>query len=219
MEAAGGVPRAGVNWRPGATAYETIVTFARYVNIANDDAPAENWPSSDAYWVATKSKAGQAVGFGTVSQYSAGLMPANLSNLDDATATRMGMKAYYHGTTYAGGNAPTVTGNNSWATTRAMFIPKQMQDGRWVLEFQIRGSVSGGALVTSNASINGIVTKNTTDFNQSLNANSGNGSFNAVAAGMAPNNNQIIFRHSSITPTEYYVSGLIELESKPTWAY
>lgn len=73
---AAGTVVAGVAWRPGATAYETIVTFGQYMSVANDDAPAVDWPSSAAYWVATKSKSGSAVAFGIASPTMPGLAPA-----------------------------------------------------------------------------------------------------------------------------------------------
>jgi len=64
----------GVGWYAGATAYTTIVEFSRYVYMSNDDSPTGDWPSSEAYWVATKSSAGAAVGFGAATATSAGLL-------------------------------------------------------------------------------------------------------------------------------------------------
>ena len=64
----------GVSWYAGSTAYQTVVQFSLYANMANDDSPTVNWPSSNAYWVATKAAGGQAVGFGEVGQSSSGLV-------------------------------------------------------------------------------------------------------------------------------------------------
>lgn len=40
--------------RVSGSTTDVDVTFGRYVNIANDDSPATNWPSSNAYWRVVK---------------------------------------------------------------------------------------------------------------------------------------------------------------------
>lgn len=67
--------------------------------------------------------------------------------LTDAQATALGMKAYFHGTTYNGGNAPTVSGSG-FSNLRSLFIPYQMQDGTWRMRFNIRGGNSNLASVS-----------------------------------------------------------------------
>jgi hypothetical protein len=213
MEAAGGAPRAGVNWRPGATAYETIVTFARYINIANDDAPAENWPSSDAFWVVTKSRAGQAVGFGTVSQNSSGLMPANHSNLDDAAATRLGLKSYTHGVSYAGGNQISISSTaSSWTYGSTYIIPKQMQDGSWRLEFSIVGTLAAGQ-TSVGIVISGI---SFAVDNQAITLSTNTGTVNRCITNVGTGEITVSVNSSS---TGIRMSGIVSLSAKPTWAY
>lgn len=68
-----GTELGGVSWRSDSTT-QTLVEFKQYINFANDDAPVVNWPSSAAYWLATKSRAGQAVGFGAATATASGLV-------------------------------------------------------------------------------------------------------------------------------------------------
>lgn len=86
-----GTVASGVSWRPGASANQSIITFSQYINAANDDSPAVNWPSSAAYWVAVKAAPGQAIGFGLVAQNSSGLVSSAGqllgTNTNDSAAT------------------------------------------------------------------------------------------------------------------------------------
>jgi hypothetical protein len=66
---------AGVSWYKGSTANQTIVRFGRYMSISPDESPLNEWPSSSAYWVATKSSAGTPVGFGLAAGGQSGLLP------------------------------------------------------------------------------------------------------------------------------------------------
>lgn len=88
---AAGANLSGVSWTQGANAYETIVYFSQYMQAANDDSPTINWPSAEAYWVATKSSGGQAVGFGQVTQTGSGLVKSAGqllgTNTNDSAAT------------------------------------------------------------------------------------------------------------------------------------
>lgn len=135
--------------------------------------------------------------------------------MSDSTATRMGRKTYLHGTTYAGGNAPTVayTVNSGLVVERALFIPYQMQDGEWRLKFQIE--VSGNNATNHTMSVDGVLFKNVSGYDQAVTARAPSTTTNAYAN---DNTNQIIFSYSSAT-TVAGVFGDVELESKPTWAY
>lgn len=64
----------GVHILNGTVANQTRVRFARYMSVANDDAPANEWPSSNAFWVVTKARAGAAVGFGAATTTRSGLV-------------------------------------------------------------------------------------------------------------------------------------------------
>lgn len=202
------------------------VIFGQYAaNNAGYGAAGLGWSTvpSTARWRVRKSSAGSAVGFGIVSATSSGLLPSSNSNLDDATATRLGLKQYLHGTTYNGGNAPTVSvGLNvsSMIVHRAWFIPYQRQDGGWNLKINITAASAVSVSSTIHKiSINGVVFKNAVAAYQALAGGVDGGVAQRYIVG-EPNANNISFEASSTnSPTAYYVCGDIELESKPTWAY
>jgi hypothetical protein len=172
------------------------------------------------YWRVRKSSAGAAVGFGIVSGSSAGLLPASNANLDDATATRLGLKQYLHGTTYNGGNAPTVTSAQAgFSVIRALFVPYQVQDGTWRLRFNIMSTFTSASIATVSVSINGITTKNVANAGPALHGLMG--SSTAYFKFYMPANSSSITAEttSATTCNGIYCGGDIELESKPTWAY
>jgi hypothetical protein len=209
---ADGSVAAGVSVRPGATAYETIVTFARYLKVANDDAPTTDWPSSAAYWVATKSIGALPLGFNVVSQFSSGLMPASLANLDDSAATRMGMKSYYSGTNYKSSISPTLSGTNV-TTVRGVLIPYQMQDLSWHCRGNLNVTVTGAPSSLA-LSINGLTSK--TGPIQAVTARTDSGSADFARI---PSGSSTITITGGGTFANVAVSFDIELDSQPTWAY
>jgi len=105
MDSTGAV-RSGVSYRPGASAYQTSITFGRYLNMANDDSPPVDWPSSAAYWVATKTKPGQAVGFGHATTTSSGLVST-------ATQSFAGDKTFTGSISVGSTNASISLGNST----------------------------------------------------------------------------------------------------------
>lgn len=167
-------------------------------------------------WRVRKSSAGAAVGFGIVSGQSAGLLPASNSNLDDATATRLGLKQYLHGTTYNGGIAPTVTlgagGGTLSSVDLASFVPYQTQDGSWRLKFNIAVTVSSAARTLAALDVVGISVG-------TLQAAYGLSSSSPLLATSYVSGARFQIDHSSTTTTKYYFSGEAALSSKPTWAY
>jgi hypothetical protein len=198
---------------------EVIVRFGTYTlaNGATFGAVGQTYaagPVGGGYWRVRKTSGGQAVGFGTVSATSSGLMPASNSNLDDATATRLGLKQYLHGTTYNGGNAPTVAVTNL-STCRGTFVPYQMQDGTWRMRFNIGLLLSAGATSIS-ATVNGIAVNSSYPDFQSVSAIGGSG--NSYTFGTIASTNTISAGTASAS-TQWAISGDVELDSKPTWAY
>lgn len=131
------------------------------------------------------------------------------TGLSDELATKLGKKVYSHGTTYNGGNAPTVSGVSS--TQVADFIPYQMQDGSWRLKFNIVCAVTGS---TGIITVNGVVYANTDQ--QGLAAAT---DANAYAKAFTNPNTDDITWQAGNTTAEIRVSGDVALESKPTWAY
>jgi hypothetical protein len=203
-----------------ASTYVTVI-FGNYAypNSATYAAAGAAWSTLTAYkWRVRKTSGGQAVGFGTVSATSSGLMPASNSNLDDATATRLGLKQYLHGTTYNGGNAPTLsTGFTSPVFVRGVFIPYQMQDGAWRLKFNVDVTHASGGSGTFN--IDGVTTKQTSGLNQAFAISLSTGSLDFISGTGFCATNSTFYVSGSSGQTEFIASGDVELDSKPTWAY
>ena len=152
-----------------------------------------------------------------VSSGVAGIFPALNTELDNVTATRLGLKQYVHGTTYNGGNAPTVTlfagGGTLSSISNSSFIPYQLQDGSWRIRISVYAIVSSAVRTVTTFSINGMT-------------------FGATEAGFGfisttvalqlyttASDSKINCDHTSATNTQYAFSGDFKLASKPTWAY
>lgn len=141
------------------------------------------------------------------------------ADMTDAEATRLGLKQYLHGTTYNGGNAPTVAGTGA-TILRGAFLPYQTQDGTWRLKFNFGFTLSSATRTNYVATINGVAAKNITSYHQSVSVNSSGGTaLNAYQGWILQNTGTLNVYHASFTTEGYTVSGDIELESKPTWAY
>jgi len=131
------------------------------------------------------------------------------TSMSDALATKLGLKTYYHGTTYNGGIAPTVSGITPG---RASFVPYQVQDGGWRLRFNIEGSMSSSS--TATATINGVVFH--ASYTQAV-VTQGGGPVQGTAS--TNGGGASIGAAFSSAVTGVRLSGDVELASKPTWAY
>lgn len=150
-----------------------------------------------------------------------GAFPSLTSSLDDGTATQLGLKQYLHGTTYNGGNAPTVTSAQAgFGIDKAVFLPYQLQNGTWRLKFNIAAfftSFTGTSLVLNVAGITSVTTSNV---NQSITASTSSGTaICPMSAYVIFNTNTFSAYFSSFTLSKIFMSGDIELSAKPTWAY
>jgi len=85
---------AGVSVRPGASVTQSVVHFARFLSMANDDSPTVDWPTSSAFWVATKGASGAVVGYGHATATASGLVAASGS----IGTTRLGGQSGYGST-------------------------------------------------------------------------------------------------------------------------
>ena len=143
------------------------------------------------------------------------------ASLSDVQATILGLKQYLHGTTYNGGNAPTVTCSQSagYTTTRGVFIPYQMQDGTWRLKFNAVGVFTAATLTNFSVTVNGIATKNISGNYQSVTGWGLAAASPANQAYIASNGNTFVIIFASQSQNGFIISGDIELNSKPTWAY
>ena len=137
-------------------------------------------------------------------------MPSLVSQLDNATATQLGLKQYLHGTTYNGGIAPTVTG--ATVITRAVFIPYQTQGSEWRLRCNMDLNVSSGTSQT--ITINGVVFKSGINGAMAFSAN-------VVTAAILHSDSAAATISCTFASaiTNLRISGDVELNSKPTWAY
>jgi hypothetical protein len=148
-------------------------------------------------------------------------MPATNSNLDNASATRLGLKSYSHGTTYNGGIAPTITLDSGGGTLTSVnyssFIPYQMQNGSWRMKFNAGVTLSSATRTQATISINGITS--IASFYQSVSGSSEVTTATLQYAMLEGGADDIIVAHASATTSIYNYSGDVALASKPTWAY
>ncbi len=171
------------------------------------------------YWRVKKTAAGAAAGFGIVSESASGLLPSSHANLDNASATRLGLKSYSHGTSYAGGNAPTITLSAGGGTLNAVnfseFRPYQLQDGNWGMHFKINVTLSSTSRTAARLAVNGASAASTA--NQGIIAMPSTGATAGFC--VAETSGTLLAQHATSTTTEYTFMGDIRLASKPTWAY
>jgi hypothetical protein len=150
---------------------------------------------------------------------ASGAIASDPTLLSDAQATKMGLKVYAHGTTYNGGNAPTITltagGGTLSSVTASDFIPYQMADGAWRIKFNIRVSLSSTARTLIGLSINGV---SFPAVDQGVSANNA-GAAAATYAVATASTSTLTFGFASSVTDAAIVSGDVKLASKPTWAY
>jgi hypothetical protein len=214
----------GWSWA-SVSATDVDVSFYRYRTFFSGGvygAAGTAWSSiagsSSIKWRMVKVKGGAAIGFGIVSETSSGLMPASNTNLDNAAATRLGLKTYYHGTTYNGGNAPTVTLSSGGGTLSSVdlgyFKPYQDQSGDWFLEGNVAVTLSSASRTAPRFAIAGISMTGGDTF-------AGYVIQSGVATEHAFTESSNLFgiAHPSASTTGYRFSFNVKLSAKPTWAY
>lgn len=151
-------------------------------------------------------------------------LPA-VTSLSDAVATAQGSKTYSHGTSYNGGNAPTITlvggGGTLSSVAEGDFIPYQMQDGSWRCIFNITVAVSATARSQLELNVNGITFFDTGgggSYGPAVSSyNDGGLAF--INAYLENNNGRMTTNHVSTATSKYSFSCDARLASKPTWAY
>lgn len=108
----------------------------------------------------------------------------------------------------------TVTGGAGFSLIDAKAIPYKTLDGAWRLIFTISYNQSSSSIADINAS--GVTSKNSTGFFQAFTATSDTVT-TCTASRIAANGNAFVSRFTAAV-TAAYISGDIELDSKPTWA-
>jgi hypothetical protein len=196
---------------------DVTIKFGQYqFNASTYGAVGQAWSvgSGSGYWRVRKVSGGASVGYP--------IAPGNIAlmNTQDNYSgnTKMGLMSYSHGTTYNGGNAPTVSyiaGGGTATINRCVFVPYQMADGTWRLKFNIDTSLSSANRTTMTLQINGVVSAASTQ------AVTGFVTGTAVPprAIFTASSNQITFDLASSLIDSLRVSGDVELASKPSWAY
>lgn len=168
-----------------------------------------------------KISGGQAVGWGAATDTQSGLL-VPVASMGDALATTLGLKQYLHGGSYNSSLAPTVSlysgGGTLTAVTRASFVPYKMQDGAWRLKFNLVTSLSSAARTATILEVVGVTFKNVSSNYQAV-AGMGSSAVPPYQTYVIPNTGRIEMDCPSTTIGAMYVSGDVELESKPTWAY
>jgi hypothetical protein len=107
-----------------------------------------------------------------------------------------------------------------WATTRAIGVYYQDQDGNHRLKFNIAGTFTSTTITSITTTITGVTFKNITNFNQACAAFINSASPNPVQQCYTnPNASTIGLGVASTANTNgCAISGDVELESKPSWA-
>jgi len=239
----------GANIRPAEGAGTTTLTdrdsrwqvfnlsAARTVVLPSDGAAGDVWQISN-------SGAGtltlQSSGLNTIASFAAGSIlvaalqaaPTSSSHwtlganglppsaMSDSQATMLGLKVYSNGTSYNGGNAPTLALFSGAGTLNSVnysqFIPYQMQDGSWRMKFNFSVLLSFLARTAVEITINGVATPA-----------SGLQTFSAAIGGavaltrpqISATTARFYFEYPSTASTEHYAAGDIILAAKPNWAY
>jgi hypothetical protein len=207
----------GIGIAPNATiATDYDVTFGRYRFPVG-----ATYGAAGSDWGATSTWRWRVVKVPGQVQVASPVLPTATS-MSDISATALGLKVYSHGTTYNGGIAPTVSGIN-WITSRGVFIPYQVQDGTWRLRFNFTGTFTSSTSNAWSINVNGITSKNAANVSQGCALAYPANPPVAATAYLSTNSNTFQVRTASaVTPagTLYWgISGDVELESKPTWAY
>ena len=183
-----------------STQLDVVFNTFRLTSGATFGANGTDWsvPAASAsyLWRVRKSSAGAAVGFGVVNSVSTGLVtPMTAQTALTASAS-----------------SPTAT------ITRAVGIAYTDIGGVWRLRFNIMWTVASGTRTSATLTLSGVTFKNVTNLAQAISVTSNVGASAYQQGYVNPNTGVITVEHASATTTSYYVSGDVELESKPTWA-
>lgn len=164
-------------------------------------------------------------GIGSTPSFPQGISldPANMT---DANATMLGLKSYAHGTSYNGGNSPTITyvsgGGSITSVDDSAFIPYKLQNGSWRLKFSMTLIVSAATRTDFVVSVAGVTAKNTPSaggLRHPIFGTGDNSGANYERSGWTENSGNLGISHASAATSSYIFGGDIPLESKPTWAY
>lgn len=151
-----------------------------------------------------------------------GPYPGDVTAMDDATATRLGLKSYHHGTTYNGGNSPTITlaggGGVLVAVEICELLPYQLQDGSWRLKGNVVVELDLQSRTLVRLSIAGVVFKTNPNGGQSCSGDANTtAGLNRINVGSGSGLVSVEF--DSVLNAGGRFSFDAALDSKPNWAY
>jgi hypothetical protein len=211
---------ASINNISGLPSTDVQVTFGAFRVTTNSyGAAGTTWAGiagTDAYrWRVRKVSGGASVGYP--------IAPGNITLINSADNysgnTKLGLMQYQHGTTYNGGNAPTVTlfsgGGTLDTISIAKFIPYQMADGIWRMKFNIRVILNAQSRTITALNINGVSFPAVDQAVAGNNAGAAPASYVVATASTS----RVTMGFSSAVTDSTMFSGDVELASKPTWAY
>lgn len=114
----------------------------------------------------------------------------------------------------------TVTSSQAgWSTTRAVGVYYQDQDGNHRLKFNINGDHTSATVTSVTLTITGLTFKNVSGYVQACSGFYKNATSIIPRAYASPNTSTIILDSASAGGTTgVFVSGDVELESRPSWA-
>jgi hypothetical protein len=134
--------------------------------------------------------------------------------------SQRGEITYQHGTTYFGGNAPTITlvggGGSLSSVNFSNFVPF-LRNATWFLSVQIQVALTSATRTNAVIAINGIVNVPSSLGSSSYQISSG--SLASVYSIFLGGTNQMDIVHASGSTNLYVFGGIAPLASKPTWAY
>lgn len=146
--------------------------------------------------------------------FAGGTSPAAM---DDASATRLGLKTYLHNVAYNLGNIPLLSGASvSGGVMFGLFNPYQTQDGLWHLKFSIQAI--GSSAAAQSFTFATVVSKASyghqafTSSEQTTGTAGLRGSHTGVGT-------SVFAQQFGAAITQWSCSGDVTLESKPNWAY
>lgn len=145
----------------------------------------------------------------------------SVSGMTNVMATELGYKAYKHGTTYNGGNAPTISlssgGGSITGIDYSSFRPYQTSGGVWRCRGEFTAAMSSTARTTITFAVNGLA------YGSTYQPISGWALSSAVTNGVThayfDRFDNFYLQHASGTSVKYLVAFDIELSAKPSWAY
>ena len=137
--------------------------------------------------------------------------------MDDATATRLGLKTYFHNVAYYLGNIPLLSGTAvSGGVLFGLFTPYQTQDGLWHLKFSIQAT--GTSAAAQSFTFATVVSKASYGHQAFISSEQTTGTAGLKGSHTGVGTS-VFAQQFGAAITLWSCSGDVVLEAKPNWAY